>query len=321
VRVLVTGSSGLVGSALVPLLASSGSSITRLVRRTPGPGEISWDPAAGEIDAARIEGFDAVVHLAGENIALRRWNAATKARIHHSRVLATRLLAETLAGRVNPPRVFVCASAIGYYGDRAGVTDAGCVTKAGGVTDPEGVANAADEELTESSPPGRDFLAGLCREWEAASKTAEEAGIRVVRLRIGMVLSPRGGALAKMLPLFRLGVGGVLGSGRQYMSWIAIDDLVAIIRRAINDEELSGPVNAVSPNPVTNREFTRTLASVLSRPAIIPAPAFVLRAALGEMADALLLSSQRVIPARLAAAGFSWRFPDLRGALSHVLGC
>jgi uncharacterized protein len=296
VRILVTGSSGLVGSALIPFLESTGASITRLVRRPPQSGEISWDPSAGEIDAAGLEGFDAVVHLAGENIAARRWNAATKARLHHSRVLATRLLAETLADRVHPPRVLVSASAVGYYGDRG------------------------DEILAEPSSSGRNFLAGLCREWESASQAAEDAGIRVVRLRIGMVLSPRGGALAKMLPAFRLGVGGILGSGRQYMSWIAIDDLIAIIHRAIADEGVAGALNAVSPNPVTNREFTRALASVLSRPAVIPAPAFALRAALGEMADALLLSSQRAVPSRLEADGFQWKYPELRGALLHVLG-
>ena len=241
--------------------------------------------------------FDAVVHLAGENIASGRWNAARKAAIRDSRVNGTRFLCDALAGLARPPKTLVCASAVGYYGDRG------------------------EERLTEESPPGTGFLAEVCREWEAASAPAARKGIRVVALRIGMVLSPKGGALARMLPLFRAGLGGVIGGGRQYVSWVALDDLPGIILHALQRDDLRGPVNAVAPRPVTNREFTEALGKVLSRPTPLPVPAFALRLAVGgEMADALLLSSARGIPRRLEETGYRFRFAELSAALRHLLG-
>jgi uncharacterized protein (TIGR01777 family) len=245
--------------------------------------------------AAGSERPDAVVHLAGENIASARWTERQKARIRDSRVKATGLLCNLLARYSPPPKALVCASAIGYYGDRG------------------------DEILKEESAPGSGFLSDVCREWEAATQPAVERGIRVVNLRIGMVLSALGGGLAKMLTPFKLGAGGVMGSGRQYMSWIAVDDLVDAIHFALTHESLRGPANAVAPSPVTNREFTRTLGRVLSRPTPFPMPAFAARLAFGEMADALLLASTRVQPARLLASGFTFRYPDLEGALRHLL--
>ena len=293
-RILVSGSSGLVGSALLPFLASEGHAVTRLVRSAPAQGEADWNPAAGTIDAAALEGHDVVVHLAGANIG-ERWTPEHKARIKDSRVKGTRLLAEALGRLAQPPKVLVAASAIGYYGDRG------------------------DARLREDSASGSGFLAEVVREWEAATATATAKGIRVVNLRTGVVLSPRGGALAKMLLPFKLGAGGVMGSGKQHWSWIAIDDLIAIIYFAATTEALKGPVNAVSPKPVTNLEFTKTLGRVLRRPTIIPMPAFAARLALGEMADELLLSSTRVDPAKLTAAGYAFRFPELEGALRHLL--
>jgi len=238
---------------------------------------------------------DAVVHLAGENIAAGRWTERQKARIRDSRVKGTRLLCDLLARYSPPPKALVCASAVGYYGDRG------------------------DEILKEESASGSDFLSDVCGEWEAATQTAVERGIRVVNLRIGVVLSPLGGALAKMLTPFKLGAGGVIGSGRQYMSWIALDDAVRAFHFALTNQSLHGPVNAVAPNAVTNRDFTRTLGRVLSRPTVFPMPAFAARLAFGEMADALLLASTRVQPARLLAGGFTFRYPDLEGALRHLL--
>jgi hypothetical protein len=250
----------------------------------------------GEVDAAGLEGLDAVVHLAGENIASGRWNAARKAAIRDSRVIGTRLLCEALAGLARPPKTIVCASAIGYYGD------------------------AGEDALTEESPAGPGFLPEVCREWEAASGPAARKGIRVVVLRIGVVLSPNGGALSRMLPLFRKGLGGVIGSGRQFVSWVALDDLPLIILHALQCGFLRGPVNAVAPRPVTNREFTEALGKALSRPTPLPVPAFALRLAVGgEMADALLLASARVVPCRLEETGYRFRFPELGGALRHLL--
>ncbi len=296
-KILVSGSSGLVGSALVPFLSSGGHEIVRLIRGWPQPGEaaVPWDPPAGRIEAARLEGLDAVVHLAGENIA-GRWTATRKARIRESRVQGTRLLAETLARLARPPKVFVCASAIGYYGDRG------------------------DAVLREDSPPGAGFLAEVCREWEAAARPAAEKGVRVVHLRIGVVLSPAGGALARMLTPFKLGLGGRIGAGGQFMSWIAIDDLTGAIHHALATESLRGPVNAVAPRPVTNREFTKTLGRVLGRPTLFPMPAFAARLTFGEMADELLLASARVEPAKLVTSGYRFRAPELEGALRHLLG-
>ena len=309
-RILISGSTGLVGSALAPALSAAGHAVIRLVRQGPAAGggrragggaagggtAVRWDPAAGGIDAAALEGLDAVVHLAGENIAAGRWTAAKKTRIRSSRVDGTSLLSRTLAGLSRPPRVFACASAIGYYGSRG------------------------DEALTEASASGNDFLSGLCRDWEAAAEPAARKGIRVANLRFGVILSPAGGALAKMLPPFRLGAGGILGDGRQYVSWVAIDDAVGAIQHVLQDQGLRGPVNVVAPRPVTNREFTRTLGHVLGRPTIVPMPAFAARLVFGEMADALLLASQRVEPKRLAASGYRFRHPEIEKALRHLLG-
>ncbi len=295
-RVAVTGSRGLVGSALVAWLTTEGHRVMRLVRGSPSGEDISWDPGEGVRDVARLEGVDAVVHLAGENIGAGRWTPQHKDAIRRSRVEGTRRLGESLARLSDRPQVLVSASAIGYYGDRG------------------------SELLTEESPPGKDFLARVCQEWEAAAEPAWRAGIRVVHLRFGMILSPAGGALARMLPPFRAGLGGRLGRGTQYVSWIAIDDAIGAIRHAISAEALKGPVNAVGPNPVTNGEFTRVLARVLSRPALLPMPAFAARLAFGEMADALLLASQRVMPTRLQASGYRFRYPELEVALRHLLG-
>lgn len=295
-KVLISGSHGLVGSTLIKSLESDGHELVRLVRHPPtGASEIEWSPQRYSIALARLEGFDAVIHLAGESIAEGRWNEEKKRRIRESRVKGTRLLSDSLANIKHPPKSFLCASAIGYYGNRG------------------------DEILTESSPPGDDFLAEVCVEWEKASEEAVQKGIRTVNLRFGIILDSKGGALAKMLPPFRMGVGGKIGTGRQWMSWIALDDVVGAIKRALTNETLSGPVNFVAPNPVTNREFTKTLGKVLSRPTLFSIPAFGARLAFGEMADALLLSSQRVEPERLKKAGYQFRYSELKGALRHVL--
>jgi uncharacterized protein (TIGR01777 family) len=297
-QVVVSGSTGLVGSALIPFLTTGGHRVTRLVRRTPvhSEDEVRWDPAGGSIDAARLEGVDAVVHLAGENIAAGRWTEATKARIKESRTRGTRLLCESVARLHHPPKVLACASAIGYYGDRgAGVVD-------------------------ENSSPGAGFLAEVCRDWEAATAAARAAGIRVVLVRLGVVLSAAGGALAKLLRPFQLGAGGRLGSGAQYMSWVSIDDVIGAILHALRTETLQGAMNAVAPHPVTNLEFTKTLGRVLQRPALFPVPAAAARLAFGEMADEMLLASTRVAPTRLAATHYTFRHPDLEAALRHTLG-
>jgi uncharacterized protein (TIGR01777 family) len=294
-QVAITGATGLVGTALAPQLERSGHEVQRVVRRDAGAGDILWRPDTGEVDTAGLEAVDAVVHLAGENIAKGRWNEAKKARIRASRVEATELLCRSLAGLDSPPKTLIAASAIGFYGDRG------------------------DELLTEASVPGSDFLGNVCVAWEAATEPAVEAGIRVVRLRIGVVLSPRGGALAKMLLPFKLCGGGIVGNGQQYWSWISLDDLIGVVLHCLQDESLSGPVNAVAPQAITNREFTKTLGRVLARPTVIPLPAFAARIALGEMADALLLSSTRVEPQRLAATGFSFQHPNLESALRHLL--
>ena len=294
-HIAVTGSSGLIGSALVSQLTAAGHRTTRLVRREPAQGEITWDPKAGKLDVEALIGIEAVVHLAGEDIAAARWSAAQKERIRNSRAVGTRLLCEALARMGSPPRTLVSASAIGVYGDRG------------------------DEILDEDSAEGQGFLPEVVRDWEAATQPARRAGIRVVLNRFGIVLSPRGGALAKMLLPFRLGCGGVMGSGRQYWSWISLDDAVGAILRALTTDSLSGPVNAVSPHPVTNADFTKILGRMLSRPTIVRVPAFAARLVLGEMADALLLASARVYPRRLLEAGYAFRQPDLESALHHVL--
>jgi len=297
-KVLVSGSSGLVGSALVPVLTGGGHQVVRLVRSEPGPGasEVRWDPETGSIDSAGLKGVDAAVHLAGESIAAGRWTASRKARILESRVKGTQLLAESLAGLEAPPKVLVSASAVGYYGDRG------------------------EEALTEDSGSGSAFfLANVCRQWEAATEPAAGAGIRVVNLRFGVILASAGGALPRLLTPFRLGVGGRLGSGDQFMSWIALDDVVGAILHALTAETLQGPVNAVGPQAVTNREFTKTLGRILGRPTVFPMPGCAARLAFGEMADELLLASQRVEPAKLLASGYRFRFPDLESALRHLL--
>ena|SRR5947209_1819504 len=295
-KVLITGSTGLIGMALTKSLAAKGHTVLRLVRSKPkNEGEAQWNPQSGEIDLVRLEGIDAAVHLAGENIAEGRWDDEKKRRIRESRSKGTQLLAETLARLSSKPRVLVSASAIGFYGDRG------------------------NEILTEKSASGNDFLSEVCREWELATRPAAQAGIRVVNMRIGVVLSSKGGALTQMLTPFKLGVGGKIGSGKQYMSWVALDDVVGAIEFAVENEELSGPVNLVSPNSATNLEFTKTLGDVISRPTLLFVPAFAARLAFGEMADALLLSSQRVEPTRLKEAGFGFRYPDLKRALHHAL--
>jgi len=298
-RILVTGSSGLIGSALVPFLTAGGHRVIRLIRsqsQTPTLGESwGWDPERGTILSAGRDEPEAVVHLAGENIAGARWTQRQKTLIRDSRVKGTRVLSDLMGRRSPPPKVLVCASAIGYYGDRG------------------------NEILREESASGSGFLPEVCREWEAACQPAADKGIRVVNLRIGVVLSPLGGALAKMLTPFKLGAGGVIGSGRQYMSWVAVDDVASTIHFALTHDSLRGPVNSVAPNAVTNRDFTQTLGRVLSRPTLFPMPAFVARLAFGEMADALLLASTRVEPARLLETGFTFRYPDLESALRYLL--
>ncbi|MBV9210410.1 MAG: TIGR01777 family oxidoreductase [Acidobacteria bacterium] len=295
-KVLVTGSTGLVGSALLPLLKGRGHEVVRAVRRpTEKPSEVYWNPEGGEIDAASLSGIEAAINLAGENIA-ERWDEEKKRRIRESRVKGTRILSEALAQLEPRPRVLVSASAIGIYGNRGA------------------------EVLTEESSYGDDFLAEVCREWEAACAPARESGIRVVNPRIGIVLSKKGGALAKMLTPFQFGVGGKVGSGKQFMSWVALDDVAGIIVYALENEALSGAVNTVAPTPVTNYEFTKTLGRVISRPTIFPIPAFGLKLAFGaEMAEGTLLSSARVEPARLKQAGYEFQYPTLEAALRHLL--
>jgi len=296
--VAVTGASGLVGSVLLPFLRTGGHRVWE-IGRSPivgVPDCLRWNPDTRELDTTALEGVDAVVHLAGDNIAAGRWTRTRKQQILASRVEGTRFLSERLAMMQRPPRVLVSASAIGFYGDRGASV------------------------VTESDPAGVGFLADVCARWEAATAPAAAAGLRVVHLRIGVVLTPKGGALARMLTPFRLGAGGVLGSGDQFTSWIAIDDLARVIHQAILDETLCGPVNAVAPDAVTNRTFTRTLASVLKRPALVPAPAFVLRTVLGEMADELLLASTRVAPDKLERSSFSFAERDLESALRSCLG-
>ena len=295
VKVLVAGSSGLIGTALCSRLEREGHEVVRLVRRQPAQGELRWDPEAGELEQEALEGIEAVVHLGGRNIAAGRWTATVKAQLRQSRVQTTQLLAAGLAGLATPPRVLVCASAIGIYGNRR------------------------DEELDEESSTGEGFLAELGRAWEGASAVAAEAGIRVVQARLGLVMSRRGGALAKMLLPFRLGVGGKIGDGRQYVSWISLEDAVAALIYAVENDALRGPVNLTAPQPVTNAELTRTLGRVLRRPTLLPLPAFAAKLLLGELAEEGLLASQRVRPTRLLEAGFEFAHPELEGALHRAL--
>ena len=293
--VLVSGSTGLIGSALVSAVRDEGHRVVRLTRsQDAGDDAVRWDPSAGEIEADRLEGIDAVVHLAGENI-VGRWTSTKKARIWNSRVQGTRLLAETLARLVSPPRVMVSASATGYYGDRG------------------------DEFLREESAPGDNFLAGLCQEWEAAADPAREVGVRVVHPRLGLVLSPQGGALGATLPIFKLGGGGRIGSGRQYWPWVAIDDVVGSILYALKADSLEGPVNVSVPDPPTNAQYTSTLGRVLNRPTVFSLPAPIARLMLGQLADELLLASQHVEPARLKKSGYEYRHSELEEALRYLL--
>lgn len=296
-KILVSGSTGLVGSALMPFLSTGGHDCYRLVRKaSSNPKEISWDPQHGKINPNDLEGFDAIIHLGGENIADKRWSQKQKELIKTSRVESTQLLAETITKLQQPPKVFVCASAIGFYGSRA------------------------SENLDESSLVGSDFLASTCQAWEQASKAVQDKGIRLANMRFGIILSTKGGAIAKMLLPFQLGVGGILGNGKQYMSWIALDDVVGALHHALITEQLSGPVNVVAPGAMTNSDFTKVLGKVLFRPTLFPAPAFALKLALGEMAEALLLSSTRVEPKALVDSGFEFNFPKLEPALRHILG-
>jgi len=296
-NILVTGSTGMIGSALIEDLKSNGHRITRLVR-SPLPSNepaVQWNPDTGSLNASEIEGCEAAVHLAGESIAGGRWTAEKKKRIRDSRIKGTRLLSETLAKLAKPPQVLVCASAMGYYGDRG------------------------DEILREQSAAGTGFLPEVCQQWETAADPARQKGIRVVHLRFGLVLSPKGGALAKMLLPFKLGAGGIIGDGKQFWSWISLNDVIGAIRHALTTASVEGPVNVVAPAAVTNHEFTKTLGRVLSRPTVFPMPAFVARLALGEMAEALLLSSARLEPARLLTTGYRFHHSELESALKDLL--
>jgi len=294
-RILVTGASGPIGIALLASFEPQGTQVVRLVRgRAQSAAEVSWDPMV-PVSPAAVSGFDAVVHLAGESV-VGRWTAEKKKAIRESRVQGTRNLASALAQSEAKPRVLICASAVGFYGNRG------------------------EEVLSEESPSGQGFLPEVCREWEDASRIAAAAGIRTVNIRIGLVLSTKGGALTKMLTPFKLGLGGWIGSGQQWWSWIHVDDIVGAIHHAIRMESLSGPVNLVAPNPVRNAEFTKALASVLRRPAIFPVPEFAVRLVFGvQAAEEMLLASQRVEPEKLKASGYAFRFPELRAALEDLL--
>ena len=288
----------MVGSSLIPFLTTGGHRVTRLVRKTGTQceNERFWDPQNGVLDLRDSDNVDVVIHLSGENIGEGWWTPRKKMRIVDSRNMTTSLIAETIAGLKNPPRAFLCASAIGYYGHRG------------------------NDLMTEDNECGADFISSVCDEWEQAALPALEKGIRTVFLRIGMVLSPVGGALQRLLPSFALGLGAKLGSGQQYISWISMDDLIGTVYHAIDDESLSGPVNIVAPNPVTNLEMTRTLAKVISRPALFTLPAWLIKLIFGEMGKEVLLASTRVSPEKIMAAGYRFRHPELEGALRHLLG-
>ena len=294
-KIVVSGASGLIGTQLVAKLSSSGHEVVRLVRRSPKSGEIQWNPKSGTLDAAALEGVDAVIHLSGAGIGDKRWTDGYRKEILDSRTATTALLATTMASLSRKPSVFLSGSAIGIYGARN------------------------DEQLTEVSTHGTGFLAEVCEQWEAAAKPAVDAGIRTVYLRTGIVLSPKGGALKKLLPLFKLGVGGKFGSGKQWQSWISIDDEIGAIEHLLT-ANVSGAVNLTAPNPVTNAEFTKVLASVLKRPAIVPVPTFAPKILLGgELADALLFTGQRVIPAALNASGYMFKHTTLESAFRSLL--
>jgi hypothetical protein len=297
-KIVLTGASGMVGSQLRAFLSCAGHEVISLVRHAPHPGssEIFWDPIRGELDKTSLESVDAVIHLAGENIGAGRWTAARKAQILDSRVAGTAFLAETLAKLKHPPKVFIVSSAIGFYGDRG------------------------EEILTEESPAGKGFLSDVCQAWEKAAEPAKKAGIRVVNVRTGIVLSAAGGALPKMVTPILLGVGGTIGSGKQWMSWVSMEDLVGLYHYLIHAGDISGPVNATAPGSVTNKSFIKTLGKVLGWPTLFPLPGFMVKLLLGEMGEALLLEGQQVKPAKLEKAGFKFLYPDLESALRWELG-
>ncbi len=304
-HVAITGASGLLGGALSQVLRDDGHRVTGVTRSDPGPDEIRWSPAQQRLDPADLRGVDVVVNLAGEKIGFTswtpraiidaRWTPATKREILNSRVQGTTLLSETIAAMDGGPRAMVSVSAIGYYGDRG------------------------DETLTEDSRPGDLFLSDVCRAWEASADAARAAGVRVVHPRIGIVQTPRDGALQRSLPLFRVGLGGPFGSGRQWWSWVMLDDVVGVLKHAVTNDDVSGPINVTAPNPVTNREWTRTLGRVLGRPAVLPVPRFGPKLVLGEMVDELVYVSARVLPEATLASGYTFRFPDLEAGLRSVL--
>ena len=295
-KIAVTGSSGLVGQALIDLLKTQGHEVIRIVRKAAPSSErtVLWDPEARTIDLNGLEGVEGVVHLAGESI-VGRWTEVLKNKILKSRVEGTRWIAESIARMKNPPKVLVCASAIGFYGDRG------------------------QEALNESSSKGTGFLSDVCQAWEDAASPAKKAGIRTVHLRIGIILSKRGGALAKMMLPFKLGIGGILGDGKQFMSWIALEDVTGVILHALKNNSLEGAVNTVSPKPVANRDFTKALGKALHRPTLFPVPPFAIRSLFGEMADALLLASAQVYPKKLQESGYSFKYSELSSLFSSIL--
>jgi uncharacterized protein len=299
VKILISGASGFIGSALAEKLISSGHRVIRLTRRpvTKGHDSVSWNPETGHLDAADLEGVEAVVHLAGEGIGDNRWTEGHKARVVASRVRGTTLLAETIAGLADPPKVMISQSGAHYYGFESG-----------------------DRPLTEDAPLGGGFLASVVEQWETATGPAERSGIRVVRTRSGVVLSPDGGALKKQLLPFKLGIGGKIGSGRQYFSWISLQDELDAMEFLLNRDDISGPVNLVAPNPVTNAEFTRALGAALGRPTFMPVPSLAIKVLFGsEMAEEMIFGGQRLVPKRLLDAGFEFRDPEAEGALRRML--
>jgi uncharacterized protein len=295
-KILITGATGLIGSALQKPLRDGGHDLLLASRKPPkNDNFIQWDVSEGFAEPEKLEGVHAVIHLAGENLSGLRWTDEKKKAIRDSRILGTRNVVDTISNLKQRPQILIAASAVGFYGDRG------------------------DDIMTETSSPGKNFLADVCREWEAESRRAEDSGIRTVLLRTGIVLSKDGGALGTMLTPFKFGLGGVVGSGKQWMSWISLDDQIAVINYALENENIRGAVNSVSPNPVTNEEFTKAMGEVLYRPTIIPIPEFAVHLAFGEMGDALLLDSTRVIPKRLEEAGFKFKYPDLKKALQHAV--